>query len=177
MLSVPIKTLIVISVVILSGCVSNKIPPEALRIEKETLETRSIQTRYFETLNEEDLLAASASVLQDLGFLLDESETKLGLLTASKKRDAQETGQIVGAVLMAVIFGAHMETDKDQKIKASLVSRKVEDGKISVRITFQRMIWNGSGVLWKLETLNDKEMYQEFFSKLSKSVFLEEHKV
>jgi hypothetical protein len=163
--------------VLLVGCQQSGVPKEALMPTYVTTEQRSLQTRYFDTLKEGDLLAASAAVLQDLGFTLDESETKLGLLTASKARDARESSQIAGAVVMAVLFGAQVATDKDQKIRVSVVTKKKPDSEkqMSVRVTFQRLIWNDRGVLWKMETINDAEQYQGFFERLSKAVFLEAH--
>ena len=40
-----------------------------------------------------------------MGFNLDESTTTLGVLVASKSRDATSAGQIAGAVFMAFMFG------------------------------------------------------------------------
>ena len=124
-------------------------------------------------------MSASAAVLQDLGFNLDESETRLGVIVASKDRDATDVGQVVGAVLMAVLFGANMAVDKNQNIRASLVTRPHgENGtSVAVRITFQRMVWNTQGQVSKTEALTDPVLYQEFFSSLSKSIFLEAHKI
>jgi len=34
------------------------------------------------------------------------------------------------------------------------------------------MVWNNRGELWKIESLEDPELYQGFFTKLSKAVFL-----
>ncbi len=161
-----------------AGC-QQKIPKEALQLTHESLEQRQAQTRRFETTDETMLLSASAAVLQDLGFNLDESETRLGLVVASKDRDAVETGQVIGAVLVAVLLGVAMPIDKNQKIRASLVTKPYgETGdNTSVRITFQRIVWNTSNQMSKTEALTDPEIYQEFFSKLSKSVFLEAHEI
>ncbi len=161
----------------LAGCATSGIPKDALKAEYVTTEQRSLQTRSFDTLDEQHMLQASAAVLQDLGFTIDESETDLGLIVGSKERDATETGQVAGAIVMAVLFGAESQIDKTQKIRVSVVTKKStsDESKMSVRVTFQRMIWNNRGVLWKLETIADPAIYQEFYSKLSKSVFLEAH--
>ena len=132
-----------------------------------------MQSRRFGTKDEEKLQRASAQVLQDLGFQIDESETRLGVIVASKSRDATETGQIVGSIVVAIVFGVHMPTDKHQKIRASLVTRPVDNGSdVAVRITFQRLVSNTQNNLSKIEGINDPKVYQEFFEKLSQSVFL-----
>ena len=163
---------------VIQGC-QMTIPKEALQLSSESLKTRQLQTRRFDTKEEATILSASAQVLQDLGFNLDESETKLGVIVASKDRDATEAGQIVGAVLIAVIFGVSVPVDKLQKIRVSLVTRPIkgETESMAVRITFQRLIWNDRGQISKLETLDDAKIYQEFFEKLSKAVFLEAHEI
>jgi len=168
----------VLSSLILVGC-QQGIPPEALQLTKENLKDRQSQTRRFDTSDEANLLSASNAVLQDLGFNLDESETKLGLIVASKDRDATEAGQVVGAVVVAILFGAVPPIDKNQKIRVSLITRPigVDKKSIAVRITFQRMVWNTNNKISKVESLTDPKLYQEFFSKLSKSVFLEAHKI
>ena len=98
----------------------------------------------------------------------------MGLIVASKDRDATETGQIVGAVAMAVLFGVYMPTDRNQKIRASLVTAPVGDGTSTrVRITFQRIVWNTQGQVSKSEALRDPTLYQSFFDKLGQSVFLQ----
>jgi len=170
---------LLIASVYLAGCQQKGIPKEALMPTYVTTEQRSLQTRQYDTLNEKEILAATAGVLQDLGFTLEESETDLGLITASKARDATESGQVAGAVFMTVMFGTQFVHDKEQKIRVSVVTKKALEGskKTNVRVTFQRLIWDNRGILTKMETLEDPEMYQGFFEKLSKAVFLEGNKI
>ena len=150
------------------------VPKEVLQLSADSLQRRQAQTRVFETADEAELLSASAALLQDLGFTLDESEVDLGVIVASKNRDATEVGQVVGAVAVAVLFGAHMPVDDEQKIRAALVTRKLEERNgYAVRLTIQRIVWDTDGRVSKTEPLDDAQMYQEFFDKLSKSVFLE----
>lgn len=163
---------------VLAGC-EQTIPKEALKLTEKSLEQRQAQTRRFDTADEAELLSASAAVLQDLGFNLDESETRLGLVVASKERDATETGQVIGAILLAVLTGVPMPIDKVQKIRASLVTRPFDESGegTAVRITFQRIVWNSNRQISKTEALTDPELYQRFFEKLSKAVFLEAHEI
>jgi hypothetical protein len=150
------------------------VPKAALQLSADSLQRRQVQTRVFETTDEAELLSASAALLQDLGFTLDESEVGLGVIVASKDRDATEVGQVVGSVAMAVLFGAHVPVDDEQKIRAALVTRRLKerDG-YAVRLTMQRIVWNTDGKVSKTEPLDDAQMYAEFFDRLSKSVFLE----
>jgi hypothetical protein len=156
-----------------AGCQSTT-PTEALRLAPDSLDRRQTQTRVYETTDEVELLSASAALLQDLGFNLDESEVELGVVVASKERDAEEAGQIVGAIILAVLLGVNMPWDDDQKIRAAVVTRKLEERNgYAVRLTMQRIVWNTRRQVSKTEPLDDPEMYREFFDRLSTSVFLE----
>ncbi|MDF2094949.1 hypothetical protein [Aquibaculum arenosum] len=154
------------------------IPKEALQLSRESLEQREMQTRRFETTDETLLLSASAGVLQDLGYSIDNSDTDAGLIFATKDRDATEAGQVAGAILVAALFGAMPAVDNNQKIRVSLVTRPIEQkAATAVRVTFQRMVWNTHGQLSKIEGLEEPELYQQFFEKLSQSVFLTAHEI
>lgn len=168
-----ISTICIIGLFVV-GC-GEGVPKDALSIKTTTLEDRQIQTRVFDTTDEEKILSSCAAVLQDLGFNLEESETELGLIVATKDRDATDAGQVTTAVAMAVLFGTPTRFDKSQKIKASIVTapKATQDTNVAVRVTFQRIVWDNYGEVSKLERLNVPEMYQGFFDKLSKSVFLE----
>lgn len=168
--------LFLIGILFITGC--QTIPKDALTLSSEALAHRQMQTRKYETKDEAKILAACAGLLQDLGFNLDESETRLGIITASKMRSAVNAGQQVAAVFVALLGGGYMSTDKEQKMRASVVTRPIEKyGYIAVRVTFQRIVWNTQGQVTVSESLIDPKTYQEFFDKLSKSIFLEAHKI
>ena len=166
----------------LAACQS--IPKDALRLGPESLAARQVQTRRFDGLAEKDALAAGAGVLQDLGFTITESAVPLGIVVGNKDRSAVRAGQIVGAVFVALLGGGVMATDKDQKIIASLVTRPVVSDKgvsvpnsFLVRVTFARVVRNTHNDVTKAEQLTDVALYDGFFDKLSKSVFLEGQKL
>ncbi len=159
----------------------------------ESVQHRALQIRLFETSDEKELLSASVAVLQDLGFQLEESSTAVGVLRAAKERGAREYGQEIlqGFIFILSAFGGEsviIPVDVHQQVNATLVTRRseIDPSRFSVRIIFHRSIWKGEGYsgdlrippgLQSLEMICDGEIYQRFFAKLSKSVFLEAHKV
>lgn len=155
------------------------IPRDALKLSPTSLADRQQQTRLFNTSNELELLIAGAGVLQDMGYVIEESEKALGLITASKRVDATDTSQLVGAIIISVLTGNTASVDKEQKIRVSFVtlpSAKDKNAHLA-RVTFQRIIWNTNKQVTRVETLKTPELYQGFFEKLSKAVFLEANKI
>ncbi len=166
---------------LLAGCVA--IPPDIFVATPQLLQQRQLETRRYDGITEADLITAGANVLQDLGFNLENSETKLGVITASKERDATHGGEIAAAIVFAVLTGAVMPTSRDQTIRVALVIRPVTDSngnamtdKYFVRATFQRLVRRTDNSVFG-ETLSDPQLYQDFFEKVSKSVFLEAQKI
>jgi hypothetical protein len=161
----------------LAGCVS--IPPDAFKLSQSSLEIRKMQTRKFETKDEVELLSAGAAQLQDMGYLIDETEKNVGLLVASKDADATDGGQVAAMITVAILTGAAPPIDKTQKIRVCFVTipSRTHPGSYLARITFQRIVWNDRGRIARVETIQDPEIYQDFFSRLSKSVFLEANQI
>ena len=164
------------SVFFLSGCTPT-VPKGSLALKPESLELRQVQSKVYENLNEEIVISSAVSVMQDLGYTIKETESKLGLVVGEKRRDATEAGQVALAILGA-FAGVRTEIDSNQAIKMSLVVSPVSinnNTRYQARIAIQRVVWNTAGRISKIETLNDKEIYNEFFSKLDKALFLEKN--
>ena len=171
---------------IAAGCARETPPAELFALSPEIPRNRAMQTRFFETSNEQELLSASAAVLQDLGFQVEESVKEVGFLRATKERSAREYGQDIQRVLALLLSLGHLQmpVDLHQKIAASLITRSVntEATRQEVRIMFYRVVWKGDGQADRqyippgeqyMEMIRDPEIYQQFFAKLSKAVFLE----
>jgi len=161
---------------LLLGCVG--IPKDALVLSPEALADRHMQTRRFDTGDEVMILRACGALLQDFGFNLDDSETALGMLVASKERSAVEPAQVATALAFALL-GAQYPIDTKQLMRASVISRPIgeQSEQIAVRVTFQRIVWNSQNQVTKREGIRDPAAYQEFFDKLSKAIFLEAHQL
>jgi hypothetical protein len=178
---------------LLSACAKPNSAEVLLQLSPESPAHKAIQTRFFESPNETELLSASAAVLQDLGFQISESVRELGFLRAAKERSAREYGQEISRFLIALLTAAGRNmvitpVDLHQQINASLVMRPLSaDGsRQEVRILFYRLVWKGDGTSGnqpilpgeqRMEMIRDPEIYQQFFTRLSKAVFLEAHKI
>jgi hypothetical protein len=163
------KILILISAFALSSCVSYD---NYYKLDAEYLTRRQLETRRFETKDEDAMLIASAQVLQDLGFTISESETKLGLITASKSREMGSTAGKIALVTLAAFGGGRAVYDTEQKIYVTLVSSKSRGAKgFNVRVEFARMIWNNQGET-RIERIRDRNIYSDFFDRLGQSLFL-----
>ena len=238
-----LSTVAVLAASAVSGCVN--IPKDVLLLDAEAMKNRQIQTRVFETRDREAMLTSAAAVLQDLGFGVDDSDVDLGVISASKTRDATSSSQVAGVVFLALLgINAANTLDHNQTIRVSMVMRGIGaendkkivfsvfsssdreslrktiesvvaknlrasiardalekmartastksvelleqdvgkrvarssfEGSSSVRVTFQRVVFNVQGQVTVAEQINDPEIYKQFFEKLSKSVYLEAH--
>ncbi len=167
--------------ILLAACTS--LPPHAFLVTPEMLAQRQLETRRYDGIREEDLLSACSNVLQDLGFQLESSEPRLGVITVSKQRNAKQTGEIIVSFVVAMLSGKATPYSKDQSIRAALVVRPANDSngnplpdRHHVRITFQRLVRRTDNSTY-VETLRDPKLYEGFYERLSKSVFIEAQKI
>jgi hypothetical protein len=186
------------SLALFTACVAPTRPEELVQLSADSPAHKAAQTRLFETPNETELLSASAAVLQDLGFQVSESVRGLGFLRAAKERSAREYGQEIGRALIFLLstlgLAAGSNTliinpvDLHQQINASLVTRRLDaqGQRHEVRILFYRLVWKSAGQSGdqpiapgeqQMQMIRDPVVYQQFFARLSKAVFLEAHKI
>ena len=174
--------------VLLAAC--QTLPDDAFRLSESALELREIQSRTYEDVTEIEILSASSAVLQDLGYAIDEVEKDLGVLSASKRASARDEAEIIGKIAVDVAqcvltFGLGCEADmyasandvQDIRITLVVLPDLNEESTHRVRVTMQRVVWMKSGDIAEQETIVDAAVYQAFFDKLSKSVFLEKEGV
>jgi len=167
---------------LLVGCASNKVPEDALRLHESSIELRAKQSRVFAAESEAAIVAASVAVLQDIEYNLDLIEGPLGLLTASKKVDADygpEKAFLVALDLLCIAAsggdcGLFSTASDDQVISMTMVVlpslAKPDD--FVVRVTAQYVLSDKSATVRKRATIEDAEIYQKIFANLSKSLFL-----
>ena len=178
-----LKAIFVVTTLLsISAC--QTVPNDALVLKQENLQMRSLQTRTFDTKDDMALLSAGVGVLQDLGFNIDFTEKKLGLVGGSKVADAKDNGEIAAQVALNIVLPllagqSTQEThwDDEQTIKASLFVRPISPTTMQMRVTFQRTVIDNHGRITKLQAIQDTKIYQDFYSAVSKSVFLEANEI
>lgn len=165
-------------------------PRDAFRLSESALATRELQTREYRSMSDKAILSASTAVLQDMGYAIDEIEEPLGVLSASKRADANSGIKAFGSLAMdgvKCVFSFmlacngknYSKLDDVQDIRLTLISRPQLDNEndVVVRITIQRIIWDKKGRLSEQQTITDHQVYASFFDKMSKAVFLEQEGV
>lgn len=142
------------------------------------VELRALQSRRLDNTNSTAVLTAATQTLQDLGFTIQESASSVGVLSAQKQRDAEETGQVAGAIALSVlgaIAGVAVEPvwDTDQTINVTLVEAPVTgSNQVDLRVGFDRTVRNTKN-MYRAEIIIEPKIYQEFFEKFHQSLFLE----
>ena len=151
-------------VVFLCGCATNKMTPPTTQ-----LQIREFQTRSYETKDVKMVMKAALNVLQDDGYIVKNAEAELGLITATKEVDVQNTGE---AVLMVLLAGVNARYSKNEIIECSCnISEFGEQTR--VRVNFQMKRVNNKGEVEAVKQIDDATYYQTFFSKMDKSIFIQ----
>lgn len=131
---------------------------------------RQRQTARFDGVPETRLLVEATQVLQDLGFTIEESAARHGVLAGAKDRDAVETPQVVGQVALTIAFallGARYDPiwDTDQIIRATLTTQPMGQRDAILRVSFERIVTNNKGGT-RVEQLTEAEFSTGFFDRV-----------
>ena len=159
-------------------------PRDAFRMSESALAVREMQTREYAAVSDAMVLSASAGVLQDMGYAIDEIEEPLGVLSASKRADASSRLEFMGSAIVdgfKCVFTFNCrgrnanEIGDYQDIYMTIVTRPTleNDNDVVVRVTIQRIIWDKKGQISHQGPVADSDVYQAFFERMSKAVFLE----
>ena len=155
--------------IVLSGC-AQQVPDNMLSWTAETMQYRELSRRVYETSKEEHALRAVGGVLQDLGYQITEGDHTLGFLTAAKSGE----GAGLGAHVLVALFGGDTRALlRERHVRVSVVTHIDRARRLHVRATFQAIGIDGYGNMAMAEKLDEPELYQGFFSKLDKALFLE----
>jgi len=180
------RPVLVLAVILAGACTPMAKPP------KTQLEVREYQTRTFETPDAKQVMKAMLNVLQDDGYVVKNAVVELGLITASKDidvapgRSGPGGGDIFGGLGGTVVFGGRGGVIFGPQTQPTYRKTEVRDftGNVSefgtqtrVRVSFQRKVLDNRGDVVDVEPIDDLEFYQDFFSRMDKSVFLQKEQL
>lgn len=148
---------------------------------KTQLEVREFQTYTFDTADSKLVMKGLFNVLQDDGYVVRNAVIELGLITATKEIDLApgRSGQTVLAVGGGVIIRGQREVPIPEKIEVRDFTGNVTEfgERTKVRVSFQRKVLNSRGDLVEVTPISDPVFYQDFFSRLDKSVYLQRERL
>jgi len=137
------------------------------------LEIRAIQTREYPTRSTTMVMKAVLNVLQDEGFIAKNAVPELGLITATKEIDLERENDRFWNTFLG---GRDARWPKNSVIEANAnVSEFGDDTR--VRITFQRKVFDNTGAVVSVQSIESAQYYQEFFSKVDKGIFIQKERI
>jgi hypothetical protein len=175
--------------------------------QKTQLEIRQLQTRSYDTKDVKMVMKAVMHALQDDNFIIQQANVGLGLLTAQKEVDLIEKptdfswkDSAIAIGMVVVIIGAAIailgtgsgsshrtgldvnKKSTSPRFKKSAIteaSANISDfgEQTQVRMSFQLKVLDNQGVTAEVKPIDNAKFYQDFFSKVDKSVFLGKEKL
>ena len=140
--------------------------------ERTQLEIRQIQTRTFDTQDQVLVMKAVLNVLQDDGFIVNNANSELGLISASKEIPTEK----IEKSEMRRRFGVHIHAHF-VLIEASATVSPF-DRQTRVRTNFQVKFFDDDRKkLLTVSQLLEGNFYQEFFFKVDKGIFIQKEKI
>jgi len=163
---------------LLAACVADVPPP------KTQLQVREFQTQTFDTADSQLVLKAMFNVLQDDGYVVKNAVTQLGLMTATKEidlalgRSGPTAGDISNSMGSKLIVG-QSEPTSYRKVEIHDFTGNVSEfgEQTKVRVSVQRKILDSRGNVVEVKPIEDLTFYQDFFSRMAKSVYLQKERL
>ena len=135
------------------------------------LEKRQFQTRTYDSSDKALVMKAMLNVLQDEGFIVYNANPLLGFIYGLKDFDTSDPN-----IDISKEFGlskARLNMNGVRVATVETTANVTEYGKsMRVRVNFKRKLLNVYGNAQFIDDINDENDYQEFFSKVDKSIFL-----
>jgi len=146
-----------------TGCATTAIPMTQLQV-------RQMQTREYDIRDSDRAVKAVLDVLQDEGFIPREVNARVGYVYAVKEVDIEDSHEKFWANFWHNRRDAQWRKDSVIECAANVTSRPPG---IRVRLTFQVKIMDNHGQVQSVDTVHEPRVYQDFFARVDKGIFLE----
>jgi hypothetical protein len=155
----------------IAGCAAGVAP------EQTQLEVRAVQTRTFDTADTKLVMKAMFNVLQDDGYVVKNAVVDLGLITAAKETDLApgRSDPASGEVFVGPGWG--LATYRKTEVRDFTGNVSEFGRQTKVRVSFQRKVLDNRGGVLNVERIDDPKFYQDFFSRMDKSVYLQSERL
>ena len=143
------------------------------------LELRQSQSRTFDTPDARLVLKAALNVLQDQGFVIQQAELELGVVTAVSEWRSGERNQglrILKWVAALPTYGASLliPTGRDEfSAVEAVVNVNAEAERTRVRVSLVAKVRDDKGATRRVRTVDDPLAYQKILAALDKAVYLQ----
>jgi hypothetical protein len=162
----------------LAACAPSVPPP------KTQLQVREFQTQTFDTADSQLVLKAMFNALQDEGYVVKNAVIPLGLMTATKEIDLApgRSGPTAGDIANSMgskFTGGQSEPTTYRKVEVRDFTGNVTEfgEQTKVRVSVQRKILDSRGNVVEVKPIDDLTFYQDFFSRMAKSVYLQKERL
>ncbi|ARN84338.1 hypothetical protein [Candidatus Nucleicultrix amoebiphila] len=162
--------LVSVAALALVGCSQTS---DKISLEKSQMQIREFQTRSYDTADAKAVMKTVLDVLQDDGYIVKNAVPDLGLLTATKEDDLEESGE---AFWKTFWMGHHATWKKHAIIEASC-NVSSHNNQSKVRANFVVKVMDNKGGTVEVKQIDDQAFYQKFFSKVDKGIFLNKEKL
>ena len=155
-------------ILLLSNCAIKEV-----KTPQTQLQIREFQTHNYEINSKTIVMKALLNVLQDMGFVIRNTNTELGLISASKEVDLENK---LVKNWKKFWSGADGRWTKNLIIDSTFNVSNFGNN-IRVRASFQTKTLNNKGEVLKIEDIIDPVFYIDLFMKIDKSIFIEKQNI
>ncbi len=148
--------------------------------KQSAVEVREYQTRLYQDADSLTVFKSVINALQDHGFVFHSADANSGVIIASKEGTSVNSGRVLQkAALTAITYGIYwLFTDSNVNntftLHVTANITKVNDG-IKARLNFVGHEYNVRGLLVRSGQNKNEAFYHNIFSRIDKSIFLEEN--
>ena len=148
------------------------------------LQIREFQTQTFDTADSQLVLKAMLNVLQDDGYVVRNAVIPLGLMTATRENDlapgrsGPSPGEISNGIGSRIVTGQLEPTGYRKLEIRDFTGNVTEFGEqTKVRVSVQRKVLDSYGNVVEVKPIEDLVFYQDFFSRMAKSLYLQKERL
>jgi len=119
--------------------------------------------------NTQPIVAAATEILRNMGYEIDRSASDDDTIIAWKTEDIAPAGRGNPELVLAFLGNGPIAIAKERKVRVSFTAaaRPTPGEGVIAGIAFQRITWDTAGDIMQVVPIDDLELYNGFFTRLS----------